>query len=350
MATNFPSSADSFTNPTSGDTLDNPPHDQQHANINDAMEAVQASLLDGAPLHIDDANSRVGIGTTSPDSLLHLASTGSTYLRIEADTDNATETDRPMVEFAHDGGTIGGVIGVNDNQLTLASSVAFGAGIDFRIGTTNYSTVGADIIDNTTSAMYIKDNGNVGINDTSPSYQLDVDGDINATGDVRVAGNPVGMVLVKSQNIPNGSSGTVTVTNAFSSAHYNYRIMLSSMHATAVVPIRLTIGGQTAGYYWNRMNMFVNDATTISNSQNGYNVGYIEVGVAGTSRQGFASFDVFAPAVARRTGFGGTFYGSGYNGWMNGEHSSATAYTNFTLTLSGATFNGGEIYVYGYGG
>lgn len=48
MATNFPGSLDSFTNPTSGSTLDSPSHAGQHANINDAMEAVQAKLGVGA--------------------------------------------------------------------------------------------------------------------------------------------------------------------------------------------------------------------------------------------------------------------------------------------------------------
>lgn len=49
MATNFPSSLDAFTNPTSGDTLDNPPHDQQHADVNDAVEALQAKVgVDGS--------------------------------------------------------------------------------------------------------------------------------------------------------------------------------------------------------------------------------------------------------------------------------------------------------------
>ena len=73
MTTNFPTSVDAFTNPTSNDTLDNPPHDQQHADINDAMEAVQTSLLDGSPLKIDDANNRVGIGTASPSTTLDVA-------------------------------------------------------------------------------------------------------------------------------------------------------------------------------------------------------------------------------------------------------------------------------------
>lgn len=48
MATNFPTSIDSFTNPTSGDTLDSPSHAGQHANINDAMVAVQTRLGTGS--------------------------------------------------------------------------------------------------------------------------------------------------------------------------------------------------------------------------------------------------------------------------------------------------------------
>ena len=48
MATNFPGSLDSFTNPSSSSTLDSPSHAAQHANINDAVEAVQAKLGVGA--------------------------------------------------------------------------------------------------------------------------------------------------------------------------------------------------------------------------------------------------------------------------------------------------------------
>lgn len=48
MATNFPTSLDSFTNPTSGDNLNTSvggrAHAAMHADINDGMEAVQAAL------------------------------------------------------------------------------------------------------------------------------------------------------------------------------------------------------------------------------------------------------------------------------------------------------------------
>jgi hypothetical protein len=44
MTTNFPTSLDSFTNPTPSNYLNSPSHAGQHANINDAMAAVQSKL------------------------------------------------------------------------------------------------------------------------------------------------------------------------------------------------------------------------------------------------------------------------------------------------------------------
>ena len=44
MATNFPASLDTLTNPTSSDSLNSPSHSAQHANSNDAIEALQAKV------------------------------------------------------------------------------------------------------------------------------------------------------------------------------------------------------------------------------------------------------------------------------------------------------------------
>lgn len=46
MATNYPSTLDSFTNPTATDTLDSAtvPHAAQHDNINDAVVAIETEL------------------------------------------------------------------------------------------------------------------------------------------------------------------------------------------------------------------------------------------------------------------------------------------------------------------
>jgi len=46
MASNFPSSLDSFTNPSSSDAMDSVsvPHASQHSDLNDAVEALQAKV------------------------------------------------------------------------------------------------------------------------------------------------------------------------------------------------------------------------------------------------------------------------------------------------------------------
>jgi hypothetical protein len=48
MPTNFPTSVDNFTNPTANDSLNLPSHSTQHANANDAIEAVEDYVLNGA--------------------------------------------------------------------------------------------------------------------------------------------------------------------------------------------------------------------------------------------------------------------------------------------------------------
>ena len=44
MATDFPTGLDALTNPTATDYLNSPSHAGQHANANDAIEALQAKV------------------------------------------------------------------------------------------------------------------------------------------------------------------------------------------------------------------------------------------------------------------------------------------------------------------
>ena len=79
MATNFPTSIDSLTNPVSTDTLDSPDHAVQHQNVNDAVEALETKVgVDGSTDtssldYLVRSASPVGAvmqfaGTASPDS------------------------------------------------------------------------------------------------------------------------------------------------------------------------------------------------------------------------------------------------------------------------------------------
>lgn len=47
MPTNYPTSFDTFTNPTATSLLTSPSHAQQHADINDAVEALEAKVAIG---------------------------------------------------------------------------------------------------------------------------------------------------------------------------------------------------------------------------------------------------------------------------------------------------------------
>ena len=82
MATNFPTSVDVLTNPVSNDSLNSPSHSAQHANANDAIEAIEGYLL----------NRVNGSGTYTGNAVLVSM---ATYITI-----NITATGRPMLIMA----------------------------------------------------------------------------------------------------------------------------------------------------------------------------------------------------------------------------------------------------------
>lgn len=63
MATNFPTSLDNFTNPTSTDAMNSVtvPHATQHANLNDAVEALEAKVGVNSSAVASSLDYRVGV-------------------------------------------------------------------------------------------------------------------------------------------------------------------------------------------------------------------------------------------------------------------------------------------------
>jgi hypothetical protein len=144
-----------------------------------------------------NSSGSVGIGTSSPAGLLHLASSsGDTKLIIEADTDNNNEDDNAFIIFRLDGGLEtaaiwhGNATGTNDNSLNLGCSTTVNGGIKFFTSDVNG-------YENAIERMQIDSSGNVGIGTTSPQSKLDVDGQT-------LLGNGIG----GSPNLANFISGT----------------------------------------------------------------------------------------------------------------------------------------------
>jgi hypothetical protein len=127
MATNWPTSRDTFTNPSSGDTLDSPSHAAQHANINDAVEAMQ--LYAGLVLV---KSQTIGSGVTSVTVTDAFSSTFENY-KITCYCSTATLTNRTMwFRFIDDGGS----------EITTGYSSAnqvFQAGTTTRVATDGYN-------------------------------------------------------------------------------------------------------------------------------------------------------------------------------------------------------------------
>jgi hypothetical protein len=127
MATNFPTSLDSLTNPTSSDSLNSPSHSAQHANVNDAVEALQA---------------KVGVDSSAVTSSLEyriaqLEAAGSPIVKVAAFTSSGSWTVPAGVTYAvaHIRGGGGGAnFGTSNGGTGGTSSVAFSGGTVSAIG------------------------------------------------------------------------------------------------------------------------------------------------------------------------------------------------------------------------
>jgi hypothetical protein len=129
MASNFPSSLDDFTNPTADDSLnsDTVPHADQHANINDAVEALEA---------------KVGVDSSAVTSSLdYKVSTLETDVTtLEGRVDNLVEVQTAEQTASYtlvlaDGGTVVEMNVASANDLTVPpnSSVAFPVGTQITV-------------------------------------------------------------------------------------------------------------------------------------------------------------------------------------------------------------------------
>ena len=131
--------------------------------------ASSIDLASAAHLTIDTSGN-VGIGTTSPDSLLEISSSSATdFLKLTSGGGSAT----PVKLIFEKSGSEQGIIEYNRNG-------------DLEIYNTDGD--GGVMIDGSASAggdLYVNHAGNVGIGTTSPGEKLEVAGNISLTGSVQ---------------------------------------------------------------------------------------------------------------------------------------------------------------------
>jgi hypothetical protein len=163
MATNFPTSLDTFTNPNSGNTLDSPSHSVQHSDINDAVEAIET---------------KVGIGSAPAGS----ATSGQVLMK------GATNTTWSSITSLSNGTASNFVFVSPEENFTISATAASG-------------TVALDM--KTTSATFFT-------SDASGNWAVNLRGDASTTLDSLLSTNQsITHVFLATQG------GTAYYPNAF---------------------------------------------------------------------------------------------------------------------------------------
>lgn len=136
MATNFPTSLDSLSNPISTDTLASPDHAVQHQNSNDAIEALQVkvginSSADTSSLDYKVANVRVMTITAQAASYTAVLADGGTMVEMNnASANNFTVPPNSSVAFPV--GTVIDVLQTGAGQTTIVAGA--GVTVNYAIG------------------------------------------------------------------------------------------------------------------------------------------------------------------------------------------------------------------------
>lgn len=232
MTTNFPTSLDALTNPTGASSLTSPDHAGQHADANDAIEALEAKVgvngsavttsldykitngimsslnVDSGTLVVDAINNRVGVGTASPSQTLDvngnarisgntttvgnltvngniLADAGTVKARVISGWDAIALEGRY-------GGSMGYTTFLNPGPLTTDRYIAFPNTDGTAITTGNLSditstgtlsslTVTGDVVIDSATLRVDSTNNRVGVNNATPQYALDTVGTTRST-------------------------------------------------------------------------------------------------------------------------------------------------------------------------
>jgi hypothetical protein len=206
--------------------------------------AKSAAGFNGDPLSIDTANNRVGIGTSSPASLLHLSSASDTYFTIG--TTNATADAR--IQFRNSGGTdVGGLwYATSGNNMLFRTNSAERMRIDSAGRVTMpyqpsfYASIAVDVAQNTAAVHRLAPYNTVEHNEgnhfsTSTSlFTAPVSGVYQFNSTLRFNNIGSGAYFLQKLYInPTISSGTVT-TGTAPSGMYSISTVLSSYNTRMI--------------------------------------------------------------------------------------------------------------------
>lgn len=222
MSTNFPTSLDALTNPSSTDSMATVSHSGQHANANDAIEALQAKVgvdssavttsLDYRVAQLElgggGGGASVTVSDTAPSSptegdLWFESDTGDIFVYYDSawiDVGGSSVANISVSATAPTTGIVNGDLwfdtdtaktyvyyddGTSTQWVEVGAASAAASGVDGAIQFASGGTFSSDA-----NNLYWDDTNNrLGINTSSPTAQLDVYGGANVSTTMTVGGN-----------------------------------------------------------------------------------------------------------------------------------------------------------------
>jgi hypothetical protein len=130
-------------------------------------------LATSSKLHFDDASNKLGVGTSNPSATIHVESTDAAGLLLNANSLGNSPGSLPSIAFARGGQTVSNIVYTSNNNDVAsdvyANSLLLSADNNLHLAT------------NSKSRLTILQNGNVGINTSSPHSALSVNGTLGVS-------------------------------------------------------------------------------------------------------------------------------------------------------------------------
>jgi hypothetical protein len=304
-------------------------------------------LLVDSTFHYDNELKYLGLGTEIPMQNLHIASNEGVTIYLDADYDSSSPNSIPQIEFAYNNDTKA-YIGMSRRYNDYSNNIYPDTLVITNDKTDTSSKI--QLSTNRESRITILSNGNVGINTSTPSVSLEVDGTLKSNGLVFFDS------FVDSTDTSNGSlvaNGGVAIQKRLNvgdrAIFYNEDPSTGLEEGSVIIHGGLTVRGNQ-----NADNIGNGGALTIAG---GASIGgdiYIggSINASGSSSSTFAYLTLTATDAAKNLSTGSLVT---FGGIVLQTDENATSLDNggALLTPGGGSF-GGDLYIGGsntiYGG